>query len=687
MNRTHTGILLGVVSAIAVLLIVVAATDRKSPGRVSSVHGRIAELDGGQSCAKCHGGWFGDMKGACLACHDDVATQLSERRGLHGTLAPELAGTCSTCHGEHHGDEFQLVNRLAFAQAGIADPQQFDHARIGYEMAGKHTTLTCTKCHAHAEATLLPEGEKRFLGLSKECASCHADPHQGRMQFGCATCHGQETFAEPAAAGHERWLPLDGAHATVGCRQCHAEGAPHALETLRPGDRDKARQCADCHAAPHSQPFVVGNAKAAATSPKAVCVVCHVLDWPKFSDSRVMITPEQHAHGGFPLARPHDGVACARCHEPGKDWAGRHPGRTAGECRTCHVDPHGGQFDSGPYAATGCTGCHAATHWAPHGFDLAHHQKAALPLDGRHAELECEKCHREPSPETPRTFRGTPSRCEQCHGDAHAGAFASHAAELTAHPRGTCAVCHGTKAFADLDHARFDHRDWTGFPLAGAHAQIECTDCHARTTQRDATGRQFGRVPRHGEGFGGCQTCHGDPHEGLFDKASVPAVVDGRSSCERCHDTASFRALPHGFDHGAFAGFVLTGRHAQLECGSCHPLLPGATATGRTWSKAPGNDCASCHRDPHGGQFARLGATDCARCHKSTTAFATVSFRHNLDSRFPLGDQHAKVPCASCHKPETIAGAQVTRYKPLPTDCVSCHGREEGGAPFRRRRQ
>jgi hypothetical protein len=115
--------------------------------------------------------------------------------------------------------------------------------------------------------------------------------------------------------------------------------------------------------------------------------------------------------------------------------------------------------------------------------------------------------------------------------------------------------------------------------------------------------------------------------------------------------------------------------------------LPQADAEGRTWQGAAGRACADCHRDPHAGQFVRLGTTDCSRCHKSQTSFGTVTFRHNLDSRFPLGEQHAKLPCASCHRPESIGGCETIRYKPLPTDCVGCHGREEGGAPFRRRRQ
>jgi hypothetical protein len=550
-----------------------------------------------------------------------------------------------------------------------------------------HSTLACTDCHRHAEVELLEEGQKRFLGLQQACASCHADPHRGAMRFACATCHGQDTFEQRAVPSHEQWLPLAGAHAHVDCRQCHAADSAHALEKLQPGDRARARQCADCHEAPHSERFLGGNAKAASLPAKAVCVTCHDLTLPRFTDPRVTVAPEQHVHGGFPLQAPHDKVGCAGCHTPGASWAQRHPGRHADDCKSCHSDPHGGQFATGPYADAGCIGCHSRTTFEPHQFDRDHHARTALPLDGKHAELECKECHADPASEdVPRRFHGTPNRCEGCHDDAHHGAFAHAAAKLQAQPRGTCAQCHGTDAFGRLEHARFDHRDWTGFPIDGAHSQIECTDCHARSDVPDAFGRRFGRIPRHGASFGGCPTCHGDPHDGVFDRERMPADVAGRTGCERCHDTASFRALPHGFDHAAFTGFPLSGRHGELQCAACHPPLGTASTTGRTQGKARGAACVDCHQDPHQGQFDRLGRTDCNKCHKNTGAFATLSFRHNLDSIFPLGDQHAKVPCASCHKPETINGAKVVRYKPLPTDCASCHGRVEGGSPFRRKK-
>jgi hypothetical protein len=64
-----------------------------------------------------------------------------------------------------------------------------------------------------------------------------------------------------------------------------------------------------------------------------------------------------------------------------------------------------------------------------------------------------------------------------------------------------------------------------------------------------------------------------------------------------------------------------------------------------------------------------------------------LSFRHNLDSNFQLGEQHRNVACNLCHKSETKDGVAIVRYKPLPTKCVDCHGREEGGAVRRRRGQ
>lgn len=687
MSLRARGIVVGIVSAVLVLVLTMAASERQSPGPVAAVHAALAEIDGGAACAACHGGWFGNMQASCNECHEDIAAQIRDGKGLHGSLVEGQAAVCATCHSEHHGGEFQLVNRLAFAQAGVSDPQHFDHKIIGFDLGGAHSALVCSQCHEHADRIELAPGQKRFLGLSRDCASCHSNPHGGQMQLQCVTCHSQATFQDRFVATHSRLLPLEGAHGGLGCRACHAQGAAGALEQLQPDVDREARGCAVCHESPHTPQFVAGNAKASSLTPTSGCVACHTLDHENFEDPGLVMNAEHHQHAAFTLVAPHHELACTQCHQADGTFAERHPGRTANDCRACHQDPHGGQFDDSALAEQGCTSCHERTHFAPHAFDAALHARTALPLTGQHAQQECAACHAVAAGSDVRMFRGTKNRCEDCHANAHGDAFARKQATLAAEPRGQCATCHGTTAWSELDHARFDHHDWTGFVVDGAHSQIDCTDCHARSEQPDEMGRRFGRIPEHAHGEVACSTCHGDPHEGVFDRDSVPTAVDGRHGCARCHDTASFRALPHGFDHAAFANFELTGKHSKLDCSACHAALSSATNTGRTWGKARGRECSDCHQDPHQGQFARVGRTDCKRCHKSANTFATLSFRHNLDSNFQLGEQHRSVACNLCHKSETQDGVAIVRYKPLPTKCVDCHGREEGGAGGRRRRR
>jgi hypothetical protein len=147
---------------------------------------------------------------------------------------------------------------------------------------------------------------------------------------------------------------------------------------------------------------------------------------------------------------------------------------------------------------------------------------------------------------------------------------------------------------------------------------------------------------------------------------------------------ASFRTLEAPFDHGSWTGFPLDGAHAAAACSACHPTLPRAESTGRTFSRAKGSACADCHSDPHVGQFVENGRVDCRRCHESTVRFADLAFNHNLESRFPLGDTHGGVPCASCHVPFDHAGASIVRYKPLSRECVDCHG--DNAQPLKKKR-
>ncbi|MGQ0614486.1 MAG: hypothetical protein ACT4PV_12190 [Planctomycetaceae bacterium] len=678
MRLSNPRLYLTLFPAAAVLYFSVGVLGGRSPGPISAVHAREERLDGGGNCSSCHGGWFGSMTEACLACHATIDEQIGAGTGLHGALGSSKASACASCHSEHHGAGFAMVNRRSFAQAGVADPAKFDHALVGWRMDGRHLELSCAECHEQADAELLPPGGRRYGGLDRDCASCHEDPHEGRMTVACAGCHGQSSFDALHAEGHERHLPLVGGHGDLSCRACHAGGEPHALETLGAGTAPPARACAQCHASPHAAAFVAGAARASGNPEAGSCVVCHLAEHRSFRDEGLRLTPGQHDYSGFPLAAPHDRATCAQCHAPAaEEFALRYPGRGPDSCRSCHEDPHGGQFDAGRFADRGCVACHDRHRFEPHAFTPEVHARTAFPLTGAHVATACDDCHKIPQEGHPRRFAGTSASCDACHADAHAGFFALSAARRKLEPPDSCSACHLTTDFREIPEAGFDHGRWTGFVVRGAHAQSRCESCHRPREQPDGTGRSFGRVEETFGSVADCASCHVDPHEGGFDGPRAPSSIDGKTSCARCHVETSFRAFPKPFGHALFTGFPLEGAHGAAECAACHTPLRKPEPSGRTWGRARGARCADCHTDVHAGQFTRDEVTDCARCHRAADTFTNLSFRHNLDSRFPLDKTHAAVACASCHKPVREGNATFVRYRPMGRECADCHGQQE----------
>jgi hypothetical protein len=696
---------------------------RSSPGALTRVHQREKVLRGKDGCAQCHGGWGTSMSDSCLVCHDLVGVQIENGTGLHGSLEDGLDMRCASCHSEHHGAESEIINRQSFARAGAPDPGSFDHSLVGFPMDGRHLELECSTCHEHAELEVLPKGEARFAGLDSSCAACHEDAHDGRMVVACASCHAQTAFDELGSLGHETYLSLEGGHADVDCATCHQDATPHSLTSLGRGVMTKQgkppRGCVACHESPHTERFLTGTlallGEKRRPEARVSCLACHEAQHESFHDEDLELGAEQHASSGFRLDPPHDTAACAACHasaESGRRWAVRFPGRGQDQCAACHEDPHGGQFETGPFAAAGCVACHRRRTFEPHAFDAAKHARAALPLDGRHAELDCNVCHQrpaEPPPAAaqgrkakaapaptgapgPRVFRGTPARCELCHEDGHGGFFEPFATALARVDGGSCAACHGTAEFGDVAAGRFDHGRWTGLDIHGAHAQTDCATCHPRRAPDD-TGRTLGFVAEHFGTFEGCATCHEDPHRGEFDEADytgtgrVDLARDGRVDCSTCHEHSSFRAFPRPFDHGGWTGFPLEGAHLAAECSSCH-ARQAPDELGRAWGRARGNLCSDCHSNPHAGQFrSEEGATDCRRCHQSAAGFDRLVFDHDRDSRFPLEESHARLACSACHLPwETGSGAEVVRYRPLGTACIDCHGAHDDHAATRRKR-
>ncbi len=199
-----------------------------------------------------------------------------------GPFESRLAGRdCGDCHAES-----------GFRAAGLHD-EGFDHGRdTEFELRGAHRAVACASCHTEerraAEATGgLPPGR----GADADCASCHEDPHRGRVRGkqGCASCHSARAWSEGFDHSRDTRFALDDLHAALDCSTCHA-------------DRDfraAGRECGECHA--DAADLLAGRFGAARGDPDA------------------------HA----------DGVACADCH--GKTRAANRPPALALRCAECHT--------------------------------------------------------------------------------------------------------------------------------------------------------------------------------------------------------------------------------------------------------------------------------------------------------------------------------------------------------------
>ncbi|HEY1471271.1 MAG TPA: hypothetical protein VGF61_19670 [Candidatus Acidoferrum sp.] len=287
-----------------------------------------------------------------------------------------------------------------------------------------------------------------------------------------------------------------------------------------------------------------------------------------------------------------------------------------------------------------CENCHTATGWRPikaaPEFD---HNKTAYPLRGMHEKVACTLCHVKP------VFTNVGKNCADCHADIHRRQFGPN-----------CAQCHTVQGWDVATQKLKDHQN--RFPLLGAHAAVDCSECHKGA----ATGVYFGLSTQ-------CDSCHlkdwqnttNPPHK------SNPSVFPA-SNCQGCHSFDSW--LGAKFDHST-TGFQLTNGHANVPCASCH------INNNYNLQIAP-TDCghSGCHlstwqqttNPPHPKAGPAFAASNCVTCHSSTVSWSIVTFDHS-STGFQLTNGHANVPCASCHINNnytlTIA----------PTDCGNsgCH--------------
>lgn len=674
------------VTGLLALLAPARARGQISPGPLARAH---ATLEGAGNCIKCHGlkGAGSPMTQACLQCHKEIGWLVQQQRGLHAREVRTGRKECASCHPDHAGADFRMVE---WVEGG---PAKFDHRKAGWTLEGKHTDAKCETCHAtkyrvgQAATLSTRKSNAGWVGLERNCVSCHKsdDVHDGALDASCETCHDAARWDKAPKFDHDKAdYRLDGKHVDVACDKCHL--TPR-LETRTNADGERIplfkpvayKECSSCHADSHKGRL------------SAKCSECHSTNGFRVIDKREF----NHALTRYPLRGDHVRVPCAECH--GRDMTRKNP--PFATCASCHGDAHRGEATLGGKAVD-CAACHKVEGFTPAAFTVAQHRQTTYPLEGKHQVVKCASCHTAQPAGTP--GGGTPgasatsvarsarivrlrmaaSTCADCHDDAHGGQLAARV------PAATCESCHTVNGFAPSTFGAAAHARLR-LPLEGRHAAIACAACHGAARAGLPTWGATVSLGTAKVALAGvdpaCTSCHADPHGGRY---SRPGGAAGDGTCRSCHGVDSFR--PSRVDvvvHAAYA-LPLEGAHRAVPCVACHeemarrgtgsalptaargvPSLPFASPQRRA--------CATCHETPHGTQFAGRGdAGACEACH-GVESFVPASRVDHERSRFSLQGAHAVVPCEGCHKREPVPGAPAGTmrvvYRPLAVSCESCH--------------
>ncbi len=306
--------------------------------------------------------------------------------------------------------------------------------------------------------------------------------------------------------------------------------------------------------------------------------------------------------------------------------------------RTADAQKQASRSPHGPLAIP-CENCHTNTSWAPiRAVPEFSHDSTRYPLRGMHEKVYCTECHFRP------VFTDVGKNCADCHADIHRRQFGAN-----------CVQCHTVNGWNVSVQAVQNH--FNRFPLIGAHAVVQCEECHKGA----AVGQFVGLSTA-------CLSCHSaDLQKTATIGASVPNHLTANfpATCETCHSVDTW--LNAKFDHNA-VGFPLTAGHANVPCASCHinnnyNLTTAATDCGNsgchltTWQQT--------NNPAHATAPAVFPLATCFKCH-TTASWTTATFDHN-STAFPLTGAHVSVACNLCH----VGG----NFTSTPTTCGSsgCH--------------
>lgn len=582
-----------------------------SPGKLTKHH---TKLEGIANCTQCHdlGAKISEKK--CLDCHQSLQTRIVQNKGYH--VSKDVKGKqCITCHSEHHGQNFEMVR---------FDKNKFNHTFTGYELTGSHRSVDCAQCHkpSNIKDIGLKLNQGTFLGLDPSCVSCHVDPHQKTLGNDCVKCHNTEQFKPAAGFSHNKTdFPLTGAHVHVDCAKCHKTDTKNG-RTFQHFSDVNHKNCHSCHQDPHGGSFGLD------------CKSCHSTE----SFSKMKAT-EAFDHGvtGFVLQGRHRVLDCKKCHDQRSDTKDRYlefANTDDVTCLTCHQDVHENKF--GP----NCLSCHGQESFViKNSLPDFDHRLTGYVLTGKHQAVDCRSCHTQKWMTSALNY----AECNNCHQDYHQGEFV-HVLQ------NDCRYCHDTRTFSESSFD-IDRHASTKFPLLGSHIATSCVECHKKENDR-WTFKNMGKD---------CVNCHVNIHDTFISPKYMP-----NNDCTACHNNDSWTSIR--FDHQQ-TNFDLKGRHTKISCASCH-FTDKKDVSSQRFVYLDQN-CAACHENIHGDQFAENGMTDCKKCH-GFEKWDKSYFNHD-QTRFKLEGAHLKVACDQCHPIEKKGDVTTTLYKTGKLECNACH--------------
>ncbi|UCE04589.1 MAG: cytochrome c3 family protein [bacterium] len=268
-------------------------------------------------CIACHvGNQVSNLPRDCFGCHQSDYNKVSNPNHAQNNYDHD----CTKCHSTTGWIPADLV-----------------HDQAKFPLTGAHANVPCADCHVNG-----------YAGTPTDCFSCHSGDYnsvsnpnhvQNNFNHDCVTCHTTSAWL-PATFDHSQSkFPLTGAHSSVACADCHANGYSGT-----------PTNCMSCHEQDYNN---TTNPNHNAAQFPTECESCHnTSNWTQ--------TTWDHDNQYFPIdSGRHRGAwnACSDCHVNPNDYKNF-------ECINCHAhrkdstdQDHRG-VNRYVYESAACYNCH-----------------------------------------------------------------------------------------------------------------------------------------------------------------------------------------------------------------------------------------------------------------------------------------------------------------------------------------